>query len=261
MISREEWGAEPARLSTPHIDDYSDGVFWHWLGDAYPEQMIDRQILQSVQRYHMNTKGWYDIAYNYAIGRTAVTYELRGENQGGATKGYNRKSIAIVFLIGVGELPTPAMLQAAWQLTATLPNPSVRPHRDVVNTTCPGHAITSEIRSPQHKETPPMIGTTVYTLTEAQAVIRQVYVQLLGRSADAAGLDYWADQLVAGARSLEDVRWEFLAVRLAAEKASLQVIATAASTPASFAINELEDLGDRVYAHFLEDLVTLQQGS
>lgn len=123
IISRDEAGLKPPS-KRGKMASKLDRIFAHWMGPAFPEQMDDYKIMQSVQRYHMGTKGWSDIAYSFTIGREinpadgkANKFEARGLNTFGAhTFTENNDSYGIAFLIGVGEKPTEAQWQAFTEL-------------------------------------------------------------------------------------------------------------------------------------------------
>jgi len=46
--------------------------------------------------------------------------------------------------------------------------------------------------------------------TTTATQIQQLYVGLLGRAADQGGLNWWADQVTTGGKTLEDVRASFV---------------------------------------------------
>ena len=250
ITPRSEWQAMPPTyvraLSTTH-----NGWFWHWLGNAFPAQASDEQILRSIQRYHMSTKGWSDVAYSFAVGRSAKAYELRGwDVAGGHTRGYNynNSSMAIVFLIGEGELPSPAMFRTAYAIMAMRPEiTQLRSHRDVGPTSCPGDAIAAEVNNPLSKE-------QAMTPTQADVIVERTYRVVLGRPGDAEGVKYWSDRLVNGL-SVTDMRWAFLEVRLAADDARMKVLSE--MVPASGGPTP-EVLAGQAYRMFLDDLVALQ---
>lgn len=244
LISRSEWGARPPKQVT-NLNDTSDGWFWHWLGT--PAGADDKATLRSAQNYHMDNKGWSDIAYNYAVGRDGTGYELRGFKQGGATYGYNKTSLAIVFLIGGDQKPTPAQFRTAYAIMAMTPTQSdqVRPHKDVVTTSCPGPDVTKEIRNPQYK------GRPLMTDTNHKAFVGRLYTAILGRPADEAGLNYWADGLSAGHFTQLDVTVEFLAVQAAANKAAFAAQNQPGADPQTAA--------DAAYAKFVANLAELNK--
>lgn len=147
ILPRDTWHARPP--NTPNtLRDFASGWFIHWLGLSSIAILTDSEILRNTQNYHMDTKGWSDIAYSFAIGRNAAIYELRGWGiAGGHTKGHNTRSMALVFLIGDGETPSLAMLAAGSDLLAAgeeegYPVTLVRPHNAVSATVCPGPELT-----------------------------------------------------------------------------------------------------------------------
>ena len=63
--------------------------------------------VRNIQMFHIETRKWSDIAYNFLVGGDGLAYEGRGWDQVGAhTYGYNIKSIGIA-LVGtfMKELP------------------------------------------------------------------------------------------------------------------------------------------------------------
>jgi len=206
----------------------------------------------------MVTRGWSDVAYNFAVGRevnadgTAKTYELRGDMvAGGHTSGYNHTSMAVCFLIGEGETPTPAMLRAAHQLMQDVrPSDLVRSHRDVGTTACPGDDIAAEVADPQHKD-------IFMTPQEAVPHLQAMYRGLLGRAADSAGLEFWARQVSMGEATLESVAWEFMRVRLAADDARLSAV-IAKVDQGTAGGPTAEKVAEQAYRLFLDDLTALR---
>lgn len=52
-----------------------------------------------IQMFHIESKGWNDIGYNFLVGGDGNVYEGRGwESEGAHTYGYNSKSIGIAFI-------------------------------------------------------------------------------------------------------------------------------------------------------------------
>lgn len=117
IISREEWGARPPRyvhqISTPTdelwlhhtagaLDENGNGVWW--------------DDMRSIQDFHMDGRGWSDIAYSFLIAGGLV-WEGRGAGiAGGHTKDHNTISHAIC-VVGNYEFmqPTQRDLEAiAW---------------------------------------------------------------------------------------------------------------------------------------------------
>lgn len=150
IIPRDEWGARPPKTGPTRLTNFDEGWIGHWLGIGYASDKTDEEIMRLVQAFHQDDRGWNDFAYNFAIGRSARIFEGRGWGKRGAhagTNAVNNRSMAIVFLIGQGETPTPDMYHAAEELLhegldrGYDPN-QFRPHSDVRSTQCPGPAIT-----------------------------------------------------------------------------------------------------------------------
>ncbi len=127
----------------------------HWGGRTIPPllHINCRRILRGWQRYHIATKGWRDIAYNYPFCNHGVRFRARGWNPSGATSGdyegdgipENNEAVAIVHIGGSGGSISPAGLEAAgdlWrqvQAVIALELQVGIGHRDVKQTACPGN--------------------------------------------------------------------------------------------------------------------------
>lgn len=150
IVPRDGWARTPKNRAK--LTNFDHGWFIHWLGTPAKADASDIDVLRQTQAYHMDTKRWSDIAYSFAIGRHRPerVYELRGWSiAGGHTEGYNRESMALVFLLGQGEKPTATMLNTAREF---LLGPAfehgywpalLRPHNAVRSTACPGPELTA----------------------------------------------------------------------------------------------------------------------
>lgn len=106
--------------------------------------------MRSIQNYHMDTKGWNDIAYSFVIDRDGSIFTGRDAGVAGAhTAGDNSSSHAIC-LMGNFETatPTPAALDALVELAAHGRDagwwvPTLGGHRDApgASTRCPGQNL------------------------------------------------------------------------------------------------------------------------
>ena len=99
---------------------------------------------QDIHRYHRYSNGWAGIAYHYYIRKDGSIYRGRPEGMiGGHCLGYNSTSIGICFE-GNFESETMGQTQinAGWELIADIlrryPGISVRRHKDLNQTACPG---------------------------------------------------------------------------------------------------------------------------
>ena len=152
-FDQDQWRSRtryPDRTKLPWKVDKS---VLHWGGHTNPgdsslsfdEQVAyEMSILQGWQRYHIDSKGWTDIAYSYGVGNSGMRYRLRGENRAGATSGdydgdgipENVEARALVWIGGLGHSPS----DAAYGAMGTMVDPDlpVTVHREHRATQCPG---------------------------------------------------------------------------------------------------------------------------
>lgn len=73
IISREDWGARKPKDTNSTTWASRTGFMTHWSGtDVEPS-------IKSIQAYHMDTRGWSDIGYNFLVkNSTGQIYEGRG---------------------------------------------------------------------------------------------------------------------------------------------------------------------------------------
>lgn len=248
IVSRSQWGARPPARVSPV--KRHDNWFIHWEGGGgYPAAMSEAQIMQSIQRFHMQTRGWRDIAYHFIIFNSGNVYEGAGwGNMGTATKGRNSTSHAIMFVVGPGRRPSQAALDAAAALIEAGRvrgyAPVTRPHSAAVPTACPGPELTAWARA--YKHTDPSIGATAMN----RSTVEQLYRDLLGREGDPDGVSYWTGVLDRGEMTVLDLRWHFLAVRLAADKAAIEALAARTGGPGV----DPAVVARQAYDNFLADL-------
>jgi hypothetical protein len=145
-ISRTEWGARPpatrngqfAPLRTWRVQ----GVVIHHSG--VEDGPLGSAAVQAFERHHL-AKGWDGIAYNWLIDETGTIFEGRGwEARGGATKGWNSKSISVCFT-GHGDVEPREQVLESFQTVIREAQARfggslwVSAHRRKGSTTCPGH--------------------------------------------------------------------------------------------------------------------------
>lgn len=148
LVTRREWGAAAPRsrtaLRTPkgntaHYEGPTMGTFPH-------AECASR--VRGIQAFHMNTRGWADIAYSSVFCGHGSVFEGRwlgvrtaaqGTNEGNATH------YAHCFLGGQGD-PLTAEARAAFKdilsfFRANGSGPELRPHRFWHSTACPGDPL------------------------------------------------------------------------------------------------------------------------
>tara|TARA_R110000751_G_scaffold69695_5_gene141407 strand:- start:2025 stop:2576 length:552 start_codon:yes stop_codon:yes gene_type:complete len=123
-------------------------------GNGIPDN--EEAIWHSYQRYHMDTRGWTDIAYNFGVGQSGSILAGRGwKRQGGATGSPDDRESLSICAIGNFEkqYPTDAMVDAivGWIKRGVknghiTPNPTIKGHKDKpYGTSCPGKNLYAKL--------------------------------------------------------------------------------------------------------------------
>lgn len=131
----------------------------HWPATSQPIRGVEHVMaaLRSWQDYHMDDKGWSDIAYQEAYDQDGNTYILRGlDVQSGANgdTDANEENGALLLILAPGEHPSPAMMKAvrsgiARHRALFAKSRGVKGHSDVrpEPTSCPGPIVLALIRA------------------------------------------------------------------------------------------------------------------
>lgn len=148
FVPRAEWGAR----QPSYVNALSAFLrfFVHWaVVKASTDLEANKAAVRAIQRFHMDVRGWSDIAYSWLVDHAGRIYEGRGFNRaGGHTRGYNSTSEAVCYIGGPGDKPSKAALDAMAAIknieAAAHHNPSVQtgPHNSVDTTACPGPDLT-----------------------------------------------------------------------------------------------------------------------
>lgn len=156
IVTRSQWGARPA-TSSINIRHPVPKVFIHHTETGACHTQSDcARIVRSIQNYHMNTRHWADIGYNFLVGEDGNVYEGRGWDRVGA-HATNWNTVAIgISVIGSFKtsLPNSAAQNAVRQLIACgvsrgkiSGSYTLHGHRDGVCTDCPGTAFYNLIKT------------------------------------------------------------------------------------------------------------------
>jgi hypothetical protein len=166
IYERAQWGADES-LREPGPPDYGEvnGSFIHHTVNAnsYSADEVPA-IIRAIYAYHVTSRGWRDIGYNFLIDRFGRIWEGRYGGVarpviGAHTAGYNDDAFG-VSAIGThtSEPPSPALVNSVQQLLAwkfavhgvdpKLPAdydgetwPTIAGHRDAAATECPGATL------------------------------------------------------------------------------------------------------------------------
>lgn len=153
-LPRSAWGAAPAKGGPGKLTPSRvDGVVIHWPGSGETDSFDSRgevaAALRGWQRFHQDTRGWSDIAYQVAVDQDGNAWTLRGlYTQSGANgdNALNERYGAILLVLVTGEEPSEAMKATTRAVVADfrriygedaaliLPHSKVRPEP----TDCPG---------------------------------------------------------------------------------------------------------------------------
>jgi len=117
--SRSELGLRSPKFAHPRGASPITGITVHWTGSGgtlYNPNQITR--LRGIQNYHMDVRGYADIAYNAAFDDQGNVYSLRSNDVVGAHAASNgnlanKHHLGIVFLEDKDGL-TPKAVEALW---------------------------------------------------------------------------------------------------------------------------------------------------
>jgi len=157
LITRAQWGARPRGSggATP-FDPRGVALHWEGAGWSWPwsHATCDDKV-RSIQAYHMDGKGWSDIAYSFLACPHGYVFEGRGLNRRSAANGdygSNTYWYAVQCMWGSrsGNAPA-ALLEAArdaidYCRSAGGAGDALRGHRDFKSTDCPGDELYAWVR-------------------------------------------------------------------------------------------------------------------
>lgn len=181
LISRAEW-----RAKSPSKGDVTPftkkGIVIHWEGDGWKfpwdHSTCDDKV-RNIQTYHMQNKGWSDIAYNFLVCPHGYTYEGRGLFKRSAANGdYNVNTLyyAVQCMWGIRagvEVPT-TLLAGAYDTIQYIKNNTavgsdLLGHRDTNQTSCPGDELYAWVKygGPNPNPSP---ATGALSMADAQTI-------------------------------------------------------------------------------------------
>ncbi|SEC65121.1 Uncharacterized conserved protein, contains LGFP repeats [Nocardioides exalbidus] len=171
IFSRAQWGADESirNKSSLRYGTINGGFVHHTVNaNDYTEDQVPA-IIRSIYAYHVKSRGWSDIGYNFLVDRFGRIWEGRygGIDKpvvGAHTLNYNQYSFAMSAIGNYDVVqPTDAMLRAygqlfAWKLSLSGVDPAsmsqkigsktfaaINGHRDAGSTACPGRYLYAQI--------------------------------------------------------------------------------------------------------------------
>lgn len=209
LVTRKAWGArEPKYRNGAHLTAQST---CHWNGPKITvggkttwDHSKCASLIRGIQNFHMDGKGWSDIAYNFIECPHGYTFEGRGINVingANGTNSGNRSSHAIMCLAGE-ENPFPDAEKIGFrECVMYVANQSgalegCKGHRDHKPTACPGDARYKWVREGMPIDGLDKQGAGLIMFkndTNYHDVVRDAYVRIVGRSVESkATHDAWA---------------------------------------------------------------------
>ncbi|MEW5851204.1 MAG: N-acetylmuramoyl-L-alanine amidase [Myxococcota bacterium] len=155
-VSRSEWGARATRCTSRHTPNR---ITVHHTDTPNNDSLSMPARMRQIQNFHMDSRGWCDIAYHFLVGQDGRVYVGRAENLLGAHAGGANTNNAGVSFIGDfdGVAPSQAMMNAGARILRslkteygiTLNREKVKGHRQVgtTSTSCPGDVLYSRLQT------------------------------------------------------------------------------------------------------------------
>lgn len=158
VVSRTTWGARAPRY-VAYMRLPAPDVWTHHTagppvyGGANATEATERAYVRGVQDFHMDGRGWSDIAYSFIVMPSGRIYVGRGfARTGGHTLDHNSDSHAWCHAGDyTGLVPTTKQLDAErWHIAegkrlGYVGNGSIGGHRDVGQTSCPGDKLYAKL--------------------------------------------------------------------------------------------------------------------
>lgn len=153
-ISRNAWDARKPKSITPLVHSQQRGTGVHYSGGASEARLNHAEcanVVRSIQHFHMDTRGWADIAYSFLPCNHGAIFVGRGRGIRTAANGTNSGNDgyhAVCFLGGdrdgradVTPEGFAALKIAIRDCNAWAGVKEVRPHSSFKSTECPGDEI------------------------------------------------------------------------------------------------------------------------
>lgn len=153
LITRSAWGARgPKRINSGSLTEKSTV---HWNGPTITVKgkttwSHDKcaALVRGIQNFHMDYRGWNDIAYNFVVCQHGYVFEGRGLNVRNGANGTNRgnkTSHAVMNLSGPENPFNDLEKKAIYEIVVYIAGKTGAPeealgHRDWKSTECPGQA-------------------------------------------------------------------------------------------------------------------------
>uniref|UniRef100_A0A8C4K079 Peptidoglycan recognition protein 2 n=1 Tax=Dromaius novaehollandiae TaxID=8790 RepID=A0A8C4K079_DRONO len=160
VVPRCMWGARPYRGTPSALTPPLPFVYIHHThepGAPCRTFAACARAMRAMQRFHQDTRGWDDIGYSFVVGSDGYLYEGRGWHWVGAhTRGYNSRGYGVGYVgdytasppdVDALALVRDAFLPCAVRTGRLRHNYTLRGHRQMGRTECPGDSLFREIET------------------------------------------------------------------------------------------------------------------
>lgn len=155
VVERADWGAVGGRgVSLGQVDEVIIHHFWKPSLHEVADPQTEADLMQQVERTHMDENDWSGFGYNFVVFQSGRVYEGRGWGRVGAhTVGENDRTVGIAFAIdGDEHEPTPeawaaakALIEDGAALGHVTGDATITGHGDYAPKSCPGRNITPQL--------------------------------------------------------------------------------------------------------------------
>ena len=172
-VERGEWGAIDSGKPLKRFRRSIQGIVIHHT--TGPSDGPWRRV-RGHDRYHVETKGWDSIAYNWLVsGETGEIFEGRGWHRGAATRGWNSKTISVAYIGDADEQFTvigkETLLAVVGATREKYGNHLwVRCHMDFSSTSCPGENLSAWVAEGM----PMQVGPSTNVAIDWNGIIRYI---------------------------------------------------------------------------------------
>jgi hypothetical protein len=156
IVSRRQWGARKPKDRSYQDPRSVRELFIHYSESPSASSLSEqKKIMRGLQDFHMDGRGWSDIAYNYLVfngSRPRVFYGRGARVIPAAQLNHNTGTVAVCVVMRANDkLTWQTKLQlrrVVWHLRRKIVkrNVPVRPHSAVTETSCPGDQLRAWIK-------------------------------------------------------------------------------------------------------------------
>ncbi|XP_046390953.1 peptidoglycan-recognition protein LF-like [Ischnura elegans] len=159
IVTREEWGARPPKSMVPFENPADYVIIIHTATYTCKTKEECIQLMRVIQSFHVDSRKWPDVSYNFLVGGDGRVYEARGwDVVGDHSKGYNEVSIGIALMgIFCDERPPDFQIKTAQDLIREgvrrgkiSPDYKLVGHRQISPTESPGEKLFQDLQNWDH---------------------------------------------------------------------------------------------------------------